>query len=127
MRYHDTSTATTKEKGLMSAYPWGENNEALPAQVAAALATENPPSIVDVRTSREFEARHIPGALSVPMDCLASRVPDLDCETTYVLVCEHGVRSRACAAWLLQQGIRAVNMIGGMASYTGPTEAGPAA
>lgn len=108
----------------MSIYPWGDSKEALPSQVAAALAGEDPPQVVDVRTALEFEARHIPGALSVPMDTLASRVAEFDPSATHVIVCEHGVRSRACAVYLLQQGIAAVNMVGGMASYTGPTEDG---
>ena len=108
----------------MTEYPWGGRSDALPEQVNVALAAGMPVTVLDVRTPAEYATRHIPGAASVPMDTLPNAIQDLDPDTTYIVVCEHGVRSKACTAWLMQQGLKVVNMVGGMSSYRGLTEAG---
>jgi rhodanese-related sulfurtransferase len=85
-------------------------------------------TVIDVRTPGEYEQLgHMPGALLIPVDLIASAPAVLDEEIKSVLVyCEHGVRSRAAAEVLAAAGIREVlNLSGGMAVWRGPREFGP--
>jgi rhodanese-related sulfurtransferase len=106
-------------------FPWTGRRDALPEEVNQALAEGQDFEVLDVRTEPEYRAYHIPGARLVPMDNLGGALNDLDPDTNWVVVCEHGIRSRAAAQWLAQQGFESVaNMVGGMASWPGPVEKG---
>jgi tellurite methyltransferase len=87
-------------------------------------------TVIDVRTPREYEQLgHIPGALLIPVDLIASAPAVLDPATERVLVyCEHGVRSRAASEILATAGIPEVlNLAGGMEPWRGPREFGAGA
>lgn len=43
--------------------------------------------LLDVRPQREFDAGHLPGALSVPLETLEARVPDLPRDRAIVAYC----------------------------------------
>jgi protein disulfide-isomerase len=65
----------------------------------AAMAADKSNIVLDVRTSREYEAGHMPGAMN--LDVLAadfdSKASALDKNKTYLVHCASGVRSvRAC-------------------------------
>lgn len=50
--------------------------------------------VVDVRTPREFEAAHVPGAKNIPVDEVASRASEIGPPSTPVLLyCRSGHRS----------------------------------
>lgn len=86
--------------------------------------------VLDVRTFKEYEELgHIPGALLLPVDLIASAPAALPEDGKPLLVyCEHGVRSQYAAQVLAQAGIENVlNLIGGMSCWSGPREHGPAA
>jgi len=59
-----------------------------------------PSQLVDVRSSSEFAAGHIPGAVNIPMDQIEARVDDLDRNLPIVLVCQTGKRARMTASLL---------------------------
>ena len=83
--------------------------------------------VIDVRTPREYaELGHIPGALLIPVDLIASAPAILDEDTRQVLVyCEHGVRSRAASQVLAAAGVGQVfNLAGGLEPWRGPREFG---
>jgi rhodanese-related sulfurtransferase len=85
--------------------------------------------VVDVRTPREYEELgHVPGALLLPIELVASAPAVLPEDgRAVVVVCEHGLRSRRAAASLAEAGIPSVfNMTGGMSRWAGPREHGPA-
>lgn len=106
-------------------YPLLEQHDALPEQVEQALGLHDSIVVLDVRTDPEYIARHIPGAMPIPIDTLPGALEDIDPEVHYVVVCEHGVRSRAASEYLRSQGFRHItNMVGGMSRWTGPTERG---
>jgi rhodanese-related sulfurtransferase/DNA-binding transcriptional ArsR family regulator len=44
-------------------------------------------TLIDVRPEREFDAGHVPGALSMPLDTLEARVCDLPRDRTIVAYC----------------------------------------
>jgi rhodanese-related sulfurtransferase len=57
--------------------------------------------VLDVRTEKEFNAGHIPGAVNLDYNSpdFAKKVADLDKSKTYLVHCAAGVRSaRACTA-----------------------------
>lgn len=60
-----------------------------------ALATGTAPRVLDVRTTREFAAGHIPGAIHVPYHQLWLRRTDLPADKTdpMVIYCSHGPRA----------------------------------
>lgn len=62
--------------------------------------------VVDVRSSGEFAAGHVDGAINLPLDRLgtdcAQALPDKS--TPLVLCCLSGARSGMAAQWLRQQG-----------------------
>lgn len=84
-------------------------------------------TVIDVRTPREYaQLGHIPGALLIPVDLIASAPAILDDETRSVLVyCEHGVRSRAASEVLAAAGVGEVlNLAGGLEPWRGRREFG---
>lgn len=85
--------------------------------LAAALAAE-PPAILDVREGWELALCSLAGAQHIPLGELAARLEELDRGRTLVVVCHHGVRSRAAQAFLLAQGFRqVVNLSGGIDAW----------
>jgi rhodanese-related sulfurtransferase len=55
--------------------------------------------VLDVRTPREFNAGHVPGAVNIDWHArdFADRVGKLDKSKRYVLHCQGGVRSAAAS------------------------------
>jgi phage shock protein E len=62
--------------------------------------------ILDVRTTEEFERGHVPNAIHIPHDELASRVTELgaDPDAPIVVYCESGRRAATAGATLLGAG-----------------------
>ncbi len=74
-------------------------------------------AVIDVRETREYADAHVPGAVSIPMGRLTSRLDELDRTTPVHLVCASGNRSAAMADVLLAQGFDAVNVVGGTSAW----------
>jgi rhodanese-related sulfurtransferase len=84
-------------------------------------------TVVDVRTPQEYSRLgHIPNALLIPVDLIASAPAILGDHTNRVLVyCEHGVRSRAASEILAAAGVAEVfNLAGGLEPWRGPRDFG---
>ena len=64
--------------------------------------------VIDVRSAQEFATGHIPGAMNVPLDNLASKLDAMKVskDTTLVTVCEHGGRSSRAALELQKLGYK---------------------
>jgi glyoxylase-like metal-dependent hydrolase (beta-lactamase superfamily II)/rhodanese-related sulfurtransferase len=75
-----------------------------PTDVAARLASEAPPVVLDVRKPVEWEAGHIEASRNTPLDRLADEVKDLDRETPLVIHCQTGYRSSIASSQLEQLG-----------------------
>ncbi|HEY3529877.1 MAG TPA: rhodanese-like domain-containing protein [Nocardioides sp.] len=76
--------------------------------------------VLDVREDEEWEAGHVEGSQHVPMMELGQRYAELaemfGGEQTLV-VCRVGNRSAYAAAFLIQQGVDAVNLEGGLVAW----------
>ncbi len=79
------------------------------------LITDDPNvRILDVRSSGEFDAVHIPGSYSVPLDTLQEHASDLaDVEHAVVLVCKSGARSGQAHANLSGAGKQRLHLLAG--------------
>ncbi len=79
--------------------------------------------VLDVRTPQEFSGLgHIPGALLLPVQIIASAPAILgDADTPVLVTCEHAVRSKVATRLLAQAGFTQVfELAHGMAMWDGP-------
>ncbi len=80
--------------------------------------------LIDVRTPEEFRVVHIPGSVLIPdyeiKDKIAEVVPDKD--TTVIIYCRSGNRSRHAAKVLIDMGYTKVFDLGGIIDWPYDTE-----
>lgn len=85
--------------------------------LAAALAGAMP-ALLDVREGWEVALCSLPGAQHIPLGELPTRYVELNPAERLVVICHHGVRSRAAQAFLLAQGFATVqNLVGGIDAW----------
>jgi hydroxyacylglutathione hydrolase len=88
----------------------------------SALRDGDAPAVLDVRTSGEWDAEHIDGALHVPLPSLPQRVSELPKGRRLAIICGSGYRSSIAASLLQSCGFRHVqNVMGGMGAYVETT------
>ncbi|MEV8451182.1 rhodanese-like domain-containing protein [Streptomyces sp. NPDC052095] len=93
----------------------------LPSVDAAAVPSDG--FVLDVREDNEWGAGHVEGALHIPMSDFVARFGELtdavgDGRRVHVM-CRVGGRSAQVTQYLVQQGIDAVNVDGGMLAWDG--------
>jgi rhodanese-related sulfurtransferase len=69
------------------------SNQVSVEELAAMKSSEATLQIIDVRSYGEFDSGHVPGAISIPMETLESRLPELNQSAATVLVCQSGTRA----------------------------------
>ena len=76
------------------------------SEVDGLLSSEGGAIVLDVRTSEEFEAGHIDGAVNVDFlsDDFAKVLAELDRGATYILHCKSGSRSTKALDVMKEQG-----------------------
>jgi rhodanese-related sulfurtransferase len=115
---------------LLAAAAPGDRPLPPPGLVDGATARElqaRGATVLDVRTQKEFEEGHVPGALNIPYDQVAARSAELGARSTpVVLYCRTGRRSAVAAGELVKQGFTAVYDLKALADWPGPVEKGPA-
>jgi hydroxyacylglutathione hydrolase len=84
-----------------------------PAVVADRLVSNDPPLVVDVRGPREYEAKHIEGSISIPLNRLAERARYLPADRPLLVHCAGGYRSSVAASLLGQMGFDRVSELAG--------------
>ena len=77
--------------------------------------------IIDVREDDEVAAGMIPGAQHIPLGQVEERVGELDADKEYYMVCRGGRRSAVACEILEDNGVKSVNMEGGMTAWSGET------
>ncbi len=89
-----------------------------PEALATALASSDPPLVVDVREPMEWELSQFPGALRIPRGELAERLDELTRARAVVLICSVGTRSAYAVRSLLDLGFQNVrNLRGGLQAW----------
>lgn len=99
----------------------------MPAASAVSFLSKNPKTFVlDVRTSSEFMAGHIPGATLIPVDEVETRTDEIPRNVPHILVtCQGGMRSAAACQILSSKGYtNLINMSDGMGSWPSQREIG---
>jgi sulfur-carrier protein adenylyltransferase/sulfurtransferase len=91
----------------------GHVPEISPEALAARLAGEDPPLIIDVRNPSEWEIVHLPGATLIPLAELPQRVTELARAREVVLYCHTGWRSAQGTQLLLELGFTHVSTLSG--------------
>ncbi|MDO4431726.1 MAG: rhodanese-like domain-containing protein [Aerococcaceae bacterium] len=85
-------------------------------------ATTESLNIIDVRTVEQFEAGHVPSAMSVPLDELEQSIDQLDKEKEYYVMCQLGIKSQKASELLAAKGYKVVNVDGGAKDWVGELE-----
>ena len=86
--------------------------------------------LVDVREPHEYEEVRAVGARLVPLQSVPQSLAVFPTDRAVYVICRSGGRSHKACEWLREQGVDAVNVLGGTLAWveaTLPTEAGPAA
>lgn len=77
--------------------------------------TAEPPLLLDVREPWEYETCRIDGSTLIPMGRIQAAVEALDKNRETVVICHHGIRSRAVAIFLEREGFNnVINLEGGV-------------
>ena len=73
------------------------------------------PYLLDVREPWEFEKCHLAGSTLVPMRQIPQAMLELNQDQEIVVICHHGIRSRAVAAYLANNDFsQVINLAGGI-------------
>lgn len=81
--------------------------------------------LLDVRTSQEFSAGHIPDSklIDIYLPTFAEKISELDKEKNYYVYCRSGNRSYHAGVFMLQQGFKTVyNLADGILDWHEPLE-----
>ncbi|MBL8935554.1 MAG: rhodanese-like domain-containing protein [Archangium sp.] len=73
--------------------------------------------LVDVRTPEEFAAKHLDGAVNIPIDDLEARKAELPKDKDIVLYCRSGARSARGKSLLASAGYTRVHNLGPMSNW----------
>ncbi len=74
-------------------------------------------TLLDIRTSLEYENGHINGFINIPLDHIRSRIYELDKNKTVYVTCQVGLRGYVAARILMQNGFQVYNLSGGYRLY----------
>ncbi|MBS1153906.1 MAG: rhodanese-like protein [Myxococcaceae bacterium] len=87
-------------------------------KTARALVKDQKALLLDVRTDDEFKARHLEGAVNIPVEDLEKRIAELtDKKRPVVVYCKSGGRSAKAAALLKAAGFTQVHDLGGIGNW----------
>lgn len=94
--------------------------EVSPQELQTRLQRGDAVVVVDLRHAVEYNAGHIPGAMSLFIEEIPPRLHELPQETDIVFQCWHGHTSLDVSAYVIQQGwpaSRIASLSGGMAGW----------
>jgi rhodanese-related sulfurtransferase len=82
-------------------------------------------TVIDVRQPDEYRLGHVPAARLIPLAEMPDHVDELaglatpGTDDRVYLVCRTGARSAVAGEFLVEQGVAAVNVAGGMVAWVG--------
>jgi rhodanese-related sulfurtransferase len=86
--------------------------------LAEALASENPPLVIDIRARREWTAKHLNDSINIPLTELHKRLTEIPRDRPLAVHCAGGYRSSIAASILSQYGLtNLVELAGGIAAW----------
>ncbi|KJS84359.1 MAG: hypothetical protein JM58_10970 [Peptococcaceae bacterium BICA1-8] len=102
-----------------------QNNQSIKPQMAyEQLQKEKDIILLDVRTTEEYNEKHIPGSLLIPVEVLKEDVEEKikDKESKIFVYCRTGNRSATAAKILVELGYTNVFNMGGIMDWKYETE-----
>lgn len=99
--------------------------EEITAQQAKTMIDKGDAEWIDCRYDLEYEESRLPGAALIPLDRLRQNLDNLNPETTYIVYCRSGRRSKAGAFILRERHIKAFSMTGGIKDWPYELDASP--
>ena len=113
--------------GACSAIPVAEQVQeidlaSLPADISvdtvAAIKDLDGVVVFDVREQSEYDEKHIPGVILIPLATIPDRLDEIPTDQTVVVTCRSGNRSNQAAEYLRDNGYTNVhNMLGGINAW----------
>jgi rhodanese-related sulfurtransferase len=91
-----------------------EINQLEPVELKARLDRGDNLAVLDVREHAEIALAAFPDATHIPMGEIPERIPELDPDIHWVVVCHHGIRSAQVAIYLAGMGFTVTNLSGGI-------------
>ena len=88
-----------------------------PRELAAELASDRPPIVIDVREPGEVALVAIPGSVRIPLADFLADLPTLDPDADVVVHCKTGPRAERAAAALVASGHRVRTLTGGVLAW----------
>jgi len=89
-----------------------------PLMLAEELASENPPVVLDIRTPREWSAKHLPDSVNIPLNHLRERIEEVPRNSRIAVHCAGGYRSSIAAGILRLGGVTdLIELAGGLAAW----------
>ena len=86
--------------------------------LADQLASRKGPTVVDVRSEKEWNSGHLAGSVNIPLNHLRDRVSEIAKDRPVVVHCEGGYRSAIAASVLAEAGRADVlDMVGGFKAW----------
>ena len=86
--------------------------------IAEELASADPPWLLDIRSPREWAARHIDSSVNIPLNHLQERIAEIPHDRRIAVHCAGGYRSSIAAGILQQHGMtNLIEMAGGLAAW----------
>jgi rhodanese-related sulfurtransferase len=100
-------------------WPFGKVEAIEPSALREQLRKDRRLQLIDVRSTIEFDAGHIKGARSVPIQKLKGKLPDLnlDPKRPVIAICQTAHRSVPAVRLLRQQGYDVQQLGGGMNAW----------
>jgi glyoxylase-like metal-dependent hydrolase (beta-lactamase superfamily II)/rhodanese-related sulfurtransferase len=94
--------------------------------LAEQFASPEPPLLIDVRTEREWEERHIEQAVNIPLSRLTERLGGLPADRPLVVHCASDYRATIAASLIRREGLPSVaTLVGGVAAWDSSPLANP--
>jgi hydroxyacylglutathione hydrolase len=91
-----------------------------PQKLEDLLTIPHPPMIVDVRSTKEWEAGHIEPSVNIPLTRLTAQIHAISVDQPVVVYCASGYRSSIAMGILEQSGrIKTMDLIGGYQAWLG--------
>jgi glyoxylase-like metal-dependent hydrolase (beta-lactamase superfamily II)/rhodanese-related sulfurtransferase len=88
------------------------------ASLAEQLALSEPPLLLDVRSTGEWDQAHIDGSVNLPLSQLGERLDELPSGRPLVVHCAGGYRSAIAASLLRRKGLPHVaDLVGGLGAW----------
>jgi rhodanese-related sulfurtransferase/glyoxylase-like metal-dependent hydrolase (beta-lactamase superfamily II) len=86
--------------------------------LAEELASGNPPLVIDIRTPREWGAKHLSGSVNLPLASLQERLAEVPRDRQLAVHCAGGYRSSIAVSILNRHGItNLVELAGGITAW----------